>query len=177
METEFIDAKKKPRGMFDKISLPLRIDMFVCIFETCVFIFFTIPYVCTQKTHTDHHTRPSMSKEQKEITRMKEQLARIAKVHEAKKKILLAAQRKNAVRTLHEKFEQVKERNKTLAHCNQVLQRTNRSLSKEIGLLKTKNEKRFQNFAAALGDSLLVTPFSDVSLGQSVSEYKSRGNS
>ena len=141
METEFIDAKKKPRGMFDKISLPLRIDMFVCIFETCVFLFFTIPYVCTQKTHTDHHARPSMSKEQKEITRMKEQLARIAKVHEAKKKILHAAQRKKAVRTLHEKFEPAKERNKTLAHCNQVLQRTNRSLSKEIGLLKTKNEK------------------------------------
>ncbi len=82
-----------------------------------------------------------MSKEQKEISRMREQLARISKVHEAKKKVLLAAQRKNAVRTLQEKFQKVKARNKTLEDCNKRLQRNNQSLNKELASLKTTNDE------------------------------------
>ena len=74
---------------------------------------------------------------------MQKQLARIAKVHEVKKKILLAVQRKNAVRTLHEKFQQVKEKNKIVEDYNKVLQRNNESLKQELASLKkTNNELR-----------------------------------
>ena len=114
-----------------------------------------------------------MSKEQKEITRMQKQLARIAKMHEAKKKILLAAKRKNAVRTLHEKFYQAKERNKTLEHSNKVLQRNNRSLNKEVAELKTKNKKLRDFITTSTVDNFV---FDDDDFLEEWSEPKSPGS-